>query len=290
MASSPGTCKGMFYEADKGKNCEEWSRYTWQMKDNPSIADRAEEEISRICKLQFNNDPTHPIFRREYLGEWVQDDTTLLYHYNPLKNSIDRLQLPKKHHMEYVIGMDLGWNDKNSITVIGYTPHKKDIYIVETWQKGKCLIDELAATCRYFIDKYQPRIFVSDCGGYGKGITEELRIKHKLPISSAQKTDKSAHIQAMNSDFYSGYLKVCSDLKELIVQLSTIDKDPDTGIEVKTAKCDLADSTLYAYRNALAFQARPQEKELDIESAMMLQSYESELRKQEELMFGDDYF
>ncbi len=290
MTSSPGSCSGFFYEADQGTHSNKWSRYAWQMSDNPVMqtpavdakySNRAEEEMDTILQIHFNGDVTHPGYRREYLGQWVRDDSVLLFHYNPQKNGIYRQMIPKKLH--YVAAIDLGWNDANAITVIGVNPDKREMYVVETWKQKKITIEEIAVVVKGFIDKYDIRMFGADMGGYGKGIAEELRIKHRLPVIPAMKQEKTAAIATMNSDFYMGFLKASDDLTELINEWGKIERDPDRGIEVKSAVCDLADSALYAYRLALLIVAREEQTVVQsVEEKMRTRAIEDTMRKLED--------
>lgn len=295
MTSSPGPCTGFFYEADEGSHKKRWSRYFWRMEDNPAmqlpasapiessqiaklaeffkkdITDplfntRAMEEISTILEMRFGNNLSDPGFRQEYLGQWVRDHSVLLYHFNYDKNIIPRRMIPTE--LIYAAAIDLGWNDKNAITVLGLDPKTNRVYVVDTWARGKITVDEIVPVIKDFMDKYELRYFGADMGGYGKGIAEEMRIRHRLPIIPAVKHEKTVGIAAMNSSFYAGNLFVCEDLTALIAQWGKIERDPATGIETKSATCDLADSCLYAFRFILQYSCRHRENKVELEETM----------------------
>lgn len=288
MTSSPGPCRGFFYDADQGEKRRKWSHFFWRMQDNPvmqlpaiddTYLSRAEEELATILEMRFGGDKTHPDFRREYLGEWVQDDSVLLFHFSRVKNLVQRKDIPVKD-LTYVAAIDLGWQDSNAISIIGIDIYNKKCYFVETWKQNKITIDEIAQVVQRYIDKYQIRLFGSDIGGYGKGITEEMRIKYRIPLIPATKHDKCAAIAMMNSDFYARNIYVCDDLQDLQQEWLSVEKDPETGIERKNAKCDIADSALYAYR--IALQYLPRNESRPVELSEHEQVYEK-MKKQQDL-------
>lgn len=199
-----------------------------------------------------------PSIRREWFGEWVDDVNALVCLYNPKYNHYEKL--PTILH-EYIIGVDIGYNDADAIAVIGWNKYEKKCYLVEELVRRKQGITELTDQLTVLYEKYNPMKIVMDEGGLGKKIGEELRKRTTLPIFAAEKSQKQLYIALMNDAFLtkSFYIKNTtrfasdSQLIEWDFDKSTSDKkvikdDPHS---------DIFDAVLYAYREALHWLSEP---------------------------------
>lgn len=255
MTSSPGLIMdGFFYHADQGNLKESWSQYHWTLLDNPYFQKPSknqkyktigEEELDLICTLQFGGNRSHPVFRREYLGEWVNDDTSRIYPYSA-KNLLQQEQ--PYESSEYAFGVDFGSTSYNAITVLKYSQYSREVQIVDVWKKSGMQIDELAAVLYSYMDKYKPSMILGDEGGLGKAVAKELRYRYNVPMQAAEKMEKSWYQRLMAADLYSGFIKVVQPkCAELLREWDRVAKD-ELGEEIKGPENHISDATLYIYR------------------------------------------
>jgi hypothetical protein len=273
MTSSPGLLlTGFFYEADQGNLQSSWSKYHWTIKDNPEMMKpandpkfktRAEEELDTICRLQFGGNVQHPTFRREYLGEWVRDATSLVYPFDQKNVIQDEYEIEKP---QYGIGIDLGSVSASAICVLKFSQYSREVQVVETWKEAGLLIDQIAAQLQSFIDKYKPILTIADTGGLGKVVVEELTRRYHMQVQAAEKTDKSWHQRIIANDLISGYIKVIRPFNEnLLAEWASITKD-NNGDEIKGTENHASDACLYIYRrvyNTYLKNATPKPTEED---------------------------
>lgn len=253
MLSSPGILlSGFFYDADQGDQKHLWSRYTWKLSDNPIMqrpandpkyANRAEEELDTICKTLYNGNRNHPAFVREYLGEWVRDNTSLIYPFD--EKNIIAAPYSMRGEM-YGIGVDLGVTSASAIVIMKYSEYDRHVQIVDSWKASEVLIDDFADILKSFMENYKTSLVVADTGGLGAAIVQELRKRYSLPIRAAEKTDKAFHQRIFSNDLISGYIQIPQS-SPILTEWARIVKD-ESGEEVKGQENHLADATLYIYR------------------------------------------
>lgn len=254
MTSSPGVLlAGFFYEADVGGTRKDWSQHSWGMGDNkffqgppnnPKYKSRAEEELDTICRVMYNGDRLRPSFVREYLGQWVRDNSALVYPFTDA-NLIDApTKIPK---VQYGIGVDLGVSSASAISVVAYSEYSRKVEIVETWSEAQVLVDDFADILKDYMETYQTNLIIADTGGLGAAVVQELRRRYDLPIKAAEKTNKAFHQRIFQNDLISGYIQCVSTLN-LVKEWSKIIKD-ENGEEIKGQTNHEADATLYIYRH-----------------------------------------
>ncbi len=281
MTSSPGyLLSGLFYEADIGSLKERWSQYHWTLIDNPIMqgpasdpkyANRAEEELDTICRMQFNGNRAHPGFRREYLGEWVRDASSLVYPYTGA-NIIPSEQ--PYIDSNYALGANFS-TPYSAIVVMKYSPYSRKVQIVETWKKENMLVDQVSAKLKEFMDRYSSTIIVVTNDGNGKSLEKELSRRYQIGVQAADKTDKSWYQKIMQNDIISGYVQVIEGLP-ILAEWDTITKD-SSGDEIRGPSNTLADAALYVYRRIYtAFLKNVEVKKTDEE--MMIERLEEQFR------------
>ncbi len=262
LGSSPGPLpSGIFYQADVGRDKHQWSHHTWDLRDNPyfqtpsqQIDPRtgvlfknfAEEELYNICQMQFNGNPDHPTFRREYLGQWVFDNQSLVYPFERELHMVDKA--PTMKDGQYAIAIDLGSVAASAWTVVYYSPYSRHVYYVHAEKYENMLVDDIAEKTQQLMDRFKPTFILADEGGLGKVAAEEMRRRYSLPIMSAKKTEKTVHQSAMASDMISGYVHATPSAQCLVDEWGLVSKDMDTGDELKGQQNHCSDAALYIYR------------------------------------------
>jgi hypothetical protein len=205
LIGTPGPiCAGYFYDSCVSGN---WSRHKWTMLDNPWIKRKSGKDPSEILKAErerrgiTEQDPT---YRRESLGEWVADSDALVFKFDNVKNTF--LHLPKGR-MEYIFGVDIGYDDSDAIAVLGYSYEDRCVYLVEEHIKSKQNITQLVEEINRLRDKYKPVRMVMDAGALGKKIQAEIQQRHVIPLEAADKNRKLEFIELLNDDLRTGVFK-----------------------------------------------------------------------------------
>lgn len=288
MTSSPGiVLSGFFYEADEGTSKDVWSRHVWTMSDNPffqqparnptKYANRAEEELDVICRTLYNGDRERPAFKREYLGQWVRDSTSLIYPYED-SNLLDApTPLPKER---YGIGIDIGVSSASAVVVMKYSAYSREVQIVETWSEAEVLVDDFARIVQDFITQYSPDAIVADVGGMGLAVVQELRRRYDMPIRAADKIEKAFFQRVFANDLLSGYIK-CVRKLDIVNEWSKLVKDED-GDEVKGQRNHQSDAALYIYRYLYQTVLKSFVPAESVETKMLRQLEEAAIRERDE--------
>lgn len=222
---------------------EGFSVHRWTILDNPFIPHAAQWLEKYRERKKWTEE--HPIYRREWLGEWTTDADTLVYKYRKEKNDYEALP---NSNFRHVMGVDLGFNDAFTICVIAYCDERRECFIVDQFKKSGLIPAGMAAEIQSRIDIYKPQSIVGDYGGLGKAICEEFRVRYHIPIKPAEKSQKLTYIELANGDLFSGLVKI-KDGSPLANEMTMLQWDVDhPGKEDPRTQNDLCDSFLYAYR------------------------------------------
>jgi hypothetical protein len=198
-----------------------------------------------------------PGFQQMYLGKWVVDDSKLVYRFDYDKNTFDELPvLNKGGRWHYVLGIDLGFNDPTAWVVCAYHDHDRTLYVLGAHKKAKCDITEVADQTRKLMGRFEfDRIVIDNAN---KQAVEEMRRRHDIPLTPAEKTGKADFIEIMNGEFASQYIKVhkkaAAPLIEEYGQLIW-DERSMRREEHPASPNHCCDATLYAWRHCYQWVA-----------------------------------
>lgn len=261
-------CAGAFYNA-----CHDlaphrgFSHHHWTIHDNPHIERKSGKKPEQLlAELRQRKGITEddPTYKRESLGLWVKDLDALVYKFLRSRNAT--AHIPKcKHH---VMGVDLGYDDADAIFIWGWDDESDCLYGVDCFKASGQSVTALAGKIKELTERYNPVKSVIDTGGLGKKVTEELRSRHGVYLTPAEKTEKSAYIELMNDDFRRGRLKVHESLdviEEWEILQWDANSDPARRKEDPNFENHLCDAALYAWREAKHYTYFEDEK-LDINS------------------------
>lgn len=252
LTSSPGELlAGFFYDADQGKTKDKWARYSWTIYDNPFFQQpaidakyktRADEEIATVLELQFNSDPTLPGFKREWLGEWVADATSLIYPVSAQNLFHDLKALP---YAQRVIG--IGFGPLASVVVVAeYSDYAREFLIVDQWSRDDLELDHFFKQLDYEVERYHPNFIVAYLGNYSASVTDELKRRYKLPIVPMKDDDIAFHQRVFSQDLQNGYIQIKEGLP-LLAEYGKIVKDSD-GDEIPGQSNHGSNVALVTYR------------------------------------------
>lgn len=272
--------RGFFWEALQSKA---YSHHHWTFWDNPYILEKSKTTHQLLMDRELNRrgvSITDPSIRREWFGEWIDDTNALVCRYTASANGYTDLP----HLTDYVIGIDLGFNDADAIAVLGWHKNHKVCYLVEEIITPKQGITELLGQIEVIYKKYAPLKMVMDEGGLGKKIAEELRKRYSLPIQAAEKSRKLEFIEIMNDAFRTKQLFAKGSSRfaqdSLTIEWDYDKSTPDKMVIKRDPHSDIFDAVLYAYRESIHWLSEPVKVKLDVRNkANWLAASELELRE-----------
>lgn len=193
-----------------------------------------------------------PAFRRNYLGEWVLDESNLVYRYQAGRNDYDALPALRRDGWHYVLGIDLGYDDATAHVLWAYHDDDPTLYGVKAEKESGLDITSTAQKTQRYVTAYHPEALIVD--GANKQAVEEMRRRHNLPLQAADKTGKADFIEIMNAEYTMGRIKLgpeCGPLKDEYAALVWADGDK----REEHPACDnhAADGALYGWRRCYAF-------------------------------------
>lgn len=280
LTGTPGPVpSGYFYDVCHSR---EYAHFAWTFFDNPHIERKSGQTPQALLERELKrkgvtiDDPT---IQRECFGQWSIDLNALVFKYDPSKNHYDLSTL--NHRLsEYVIGVDIGYDDADAIAVIGWSSETPGAYLVEERIERKQGITELAGAIGRLVDKYKPIRVVLDTGGLGKKIAEEITKRYQLPITAAEKSRKFEFIEILNDAMRIGQFSA-SKHSRFAEECKYVEWDKDApNLKIKdTYHGDQVDAVLYAYREALHWMFEPPQEKIIPQSDKW---YQKEVEQMEE--------
>ena len=258
LSGTPGPlAAGYFYDACHNPHLE-GSRHFWTLHQNKHLGMDPGVFLKRI-RDRRNISEADPTYQREYLGQWVRDESVLVFRYGP---AAEYTEIPAGGEWHYCIGVDLGFEDRDAIAVGGWRTGERTVYLLEEIQAPKQTITQLAEQVAPLVAKYKPRKSVWDFGGLGKKIAEEVRTRWTMPLEAADKVRKLEHIELLNGAMLSGGFKArkggpfAEDCG--LVQWDQDARAKGTRKIAGDYHSDITDAVLYMYRACRAFMEQEQ--------------------------------
>ena len=182
-----------------------FQRFHWTTFENPHYP---KGEIEELCKARGLT-PEHPIYKREFLGEFVVDLESLVYEYQTGRNDLPATGCPDpdNDNWRYSIGLDLGFQDRDAIAVAGWRRDDPEHRLYEAWsfQKNHQDVDQLAAVFVDAYHKWRPQIVIGDTGGHGAvKVLKSLESRLGGITIQAKPASLLDSIGAVNDDFRTG--------------------------------------------------------------------------------------
>lgn len=255
MIGTPSAaCRGLFFDATTRQDSP-YSLHKWTILDNPFIPHAKDWLAERMKERGWTEDT--PAYRREWLGEWVASTDSQVYAFSRDRNIAKAI--PNK--LDYVLGIDLGYDDETAFVVIGYRPDMREMYMVESYAKSEMTITEIVRKIDELTSRYGSftRI-VADTGGLGKQIAAEIRKRYGVPVFPAEKTQKAEFIQLLNDDLRSGKILVSPAEINFIEEITALQWDEEKEgrfIEDPRFANHRCDAFLYAWRESVHYLAKP---------------------------------
>jgi hypothetical protein len=252
---------GYFYECTKSG---EWSHHHWTVWDNPFIKEENKKALLEKTLRMRGVKVEHASIQREWFGRWVEDLEALVFKWNPVTNLFVGELKAYTEPWQYVMGVDLGYDDSDAIAVLAYHQQSPDCFLVEEIVKPKQTITPLMGQIESLVKKYDCSSIVMDTGGLGKKIAIEIQQRTGIAIKAAEKSRKFEFIELLNDALRTGKFK---SRKEHFAHDSMLvewdrdrSKDGKLVINEKSYHSDICDAVLYAYRESLHWTHEPDEK------------------------------
>lgn len=249
LVGTPGPVPvGYFYDAVHKST---WKHFGWSVFDNPWIEKKSGQTPRQLLDTELERrgvTEDDPKIQREWFGAWCLDPNALVFRFDPATNTRE-----PKNHESHVMGVDLGFDDADAISILGWSKKSPDVDLVHEWVGAKQNITALMVKVREAYDKFKPLAVVADTGGLGKKIADELQMRTGIPIEAADKLRKLEHIELVNDAFRTHRLWVPKDSRfaqdALLMEWNR--DDPEKPKISDRFHSDAADSLLYAYMRAL---------------------------------------
>jgi hypothetical protein len=272
---------GYAFDLDHVDNA--WERHHWTMLENVHLP-RASEWLSQRKAENHWTDET-PVFRREYLGEWIHDEETLVYGFNPGRNLCDPAQDGDLD--SFVLGIDLGFVDASAFVVLGFSEDSPDVIVVHAEKASGYTSEDIARRIQRLIDRFDPVRVVADSGGLGKMIVEELNKRYELNVWPAEKTKKLDHITLINSDFETGRLLIeetpsTEPLRDelTLLEWNLAEKEKGRFIERDDLENHCCDAMLYGWRECMHYLHRESNPAPESGTPEYFRKFEKELEEE----------
>lgn len=244
-----------------------WSTHRWTQQDNIKVPGQWERALRLKKKRGWRDD--HPTWRREFLGEWVVDEDGLVFALAALRyTDPDRvLWYPDPNRpyglpegdWSFLLGIDFGYENPTAFTVAAYSQTRQELRVLHSEKHHRLVLSEVADVYNQLAKRFGGfEAVVCDAGAQGKMIQQTLLSDYGIPAIAAEKRDKQAFIQTLNSDLHSGRVKfiegdpLCEEMTVLSWDLSNGAKDDlarsNRLREDPKQENDLCDSFLYLWR------------------------------------------
>lgn len=232
-----------------------YSHHAWTILDNPHMPDPKAFIADLMRRREWPDN--HPTLLREWRNQWVLDTQALWVRYTESINHYP--ELPKEK-LNYVMGIDLGFNDADAIAVIGWSDSSPVTYLVEEQITRKQGITELVEQVEAMRKKYPIHKIVIDAGALGKKIAEEMTRRHAIPLVAADKHRKQENVELLNDSLRLGKFKAKKDSRfaqdSYLVQIDWDKSTPDKIVIKKKPHSDIIDAVLYAFKESYAYTHR----------------------------------
>lgn len=252
------------YFHDCAEKSPAWSRHAWTFFDNPFITLKAKMTHQALLDRELRRrgvSASDPSIQREFFGRWVLDSDSLLLHYN---SDVNHFQTLAATDYNYIMGIDLGFEDADALAVIAWSEKDPVTYLVEECVTEHQGLTELVKQIETLNKKYDVSKMVIDEGGLGKKLAEEMRRRHHLPVQAADKTRKMENIAFLNDALRTGRFKAKSASKfaqdSYLVEIDRAKSTPDKIKVSDKYHSDIIDAVLYAFKESPAFSFQEEKK------------------------------
>lgn len=275
-----GTCENIpktFFEKVTMGREPGWSVHRWTSDKNPYVRDAWLKKKDDLIKE--NPAVIHASwFRTHYLNEWCQDDDLLIIPFHGDRNEVEHL--PGGIDWSYVLGVDLGFNDATSFSVLAFSPDHPVCYRVMGYKEKGLILSKAGKRIEQLREQYDFFKIVID--GANKQGVEDLKQRMGLPLVAAEKTGKPTYLKAMKDSVLTGTFKVIKGGSDSwIEEVSHLQWADETHLR-EDPRCENHenDGTLYAWRECKQYLYSPEEAPIEPNSSEHMRRIEQKLAEE----------
>ena len=259
VTGTPGPVpQGYFFEVTQNKKFG-YSHHEWTIMNNPYMPNPKAFLDDLKQRREWKDD--NPTLKREWLNKWVLDVESLWVKYDEKTNHYE--SLPKNIKFNYILGVDIGYNDADAIAVIAWSESTPSTYLVEELVTKKQGISALITQIDALQKKYGAYKIIMDEGGLGKKIGEDLRQRFGCPIEPADKAHKQSNVEFLNDSMRLGKFLAKADSRfakdSYLVQIDWDKSTPNRIVVKKKPHSDIIDAVLYAFRESYGYTHKPED-------------------------------
>jgi hypothetical protein len=253
------TAVGFFYDVTTGLE-PGWETHHWSVLDNTALPHAGEY----LADLRARHGWTEltPSYRREWLGEWVDDPDALVYPFTYKTNQWvpdgdgNPFGLPDGEY-SFGLGVDLGFGENSTaFTLAAKVRDLGKVYLLKSYTRSRMIPTAVAAHVQSIRELVRQKTgsglaVVVDEGALGAGYAEQMR-SMGVNCEAAEKKNKRAFQDYVSGLIQSGAVQVdYGACRELIDEAKKLQFDPDTGKEDERYRRHNCDSALYITRKLL---------------------------------------
>lgn len=257
LGTPNAACAGHFHDLIHGTNPEVASvpSHHWTVLDNMHIPHASEWLGRKRAERKWTED--NPTYRREYLGQWVKDRSSMVFRFDRAVHMLTDIPAADRR----VVGVDLGISQKEpttAVVLVGWAKHDNRVIARHTRKTPRTNADELGDR----VAALSPEIVVVDEGvDLGYGYEWQRRKAGALFVKAAQKREKRAYIEILNTELDSKRAMLGPDAAPLADELDLLQWDEDRKKYDDRFPDHLSDAWLYAWRECYAWLERPAPKD-----------------------------
>lgn len=256
LIGTPGPVPiGTFYNLCRSA---EWSHHSWTFFDNPWIASKSGQSHEQLLERELKrkgvtrDDPT---IQREFFGAWVFDTESLVFKYD--RNLNHYSEIPTNDKLNYILGIDIGFDDSDALAVLGYNDTSKTTFLIDEGIRAKQGITELVDQINQYTKRYEIHKIVMDFGGLGKKIAEEIIRRYGIPVQAAEKSRKHENIELFNDALRTGMFKAKHTSRFaqdcMLLEWDHDKSTPDRRVVSDRYHSDICDAVLYGWRESFSY-------------------------------------
>ena len=261
LTGTPGPVPaGYFFDVTQNRRFG-YSHHEWTTMENPYMPDPGAFLADIKAKREWQED--NPTLLREYKNKWVLDVQSLWIRYNESTNHFNAL--PSDHKFNYILGVDIGFNDADAIAVVAWSETTPVTYLVEEKITAKQGLTALVAQIDALQKKYNAYKIVLDEGGLGKKLAEDIRQRFGCPLVAADKPGKQNNVEFLNDAMRLGKFMAHKDSRfakdSYLVQIDWEKSTSKSIVIKKKPHSDIIDAVLYAFKESYSYTyTKPSDK------------------------------
>jgi hypothetical protein len=255
LTGTPGPVpSGLFFDITQNDKYG-FSVHKWSIMENPHMPNPQSFLADLKAKRQWED--TNPTLQREWLNRWVLDVDSLWIKYKESLNDYNSLPNDIQHKWNYILGVDIGFNDADAIAVVSWCETSPVTYLVEECITKKQGISSLVTQIDNLQKKYGAYKIVMDEGALGKKVAEDIRQRFGCPLEPADKAHKQDNVEFLNDAMRLSKFKAKKQSQfaqdSYLVQIDWDKSTPKRLVLKKKPHSDIIDAVLYAFRESYAY-------------------------------------